>query len=169
MNDLHSVVRADLSLKAHQDAVLRMIDAYASDPFGDGRPLGPSVCENLIAGLRAHPTTVAFLALADHEPVGIAMCFRGFSTFAARPLLYISDFYVDPSFRRHGIGRRLLQAVEDEARSTGGCKLTLEVQENNKHARRIYGAFGFAQAVYVESAGGALALSKSIGANETVS
>ncbi len=124
-------------------------------PHGDGKPLSDFAKRELIPGLQAHPTTMVFLALLDETTCGIATCFRGFSTFAARPLINISDFYVTPEARGLGIGKLLLDSVEREARNTGCCKLTLEVQQNNQHARRIYGAFGFQQAVYAaDSAGG---------------
>lgn len=154
------IVRADLTLPLHQDAVVFLMNEYAADPMGDGRHLSPDVRERLIDALRDHPTTLIFLAFEDQTPVGIVTCFRGFSTFAAKPLINISDFYVDPQKRGLGIGRRLLSAVQSEAIATDCCKLTLEVQENNRNARKIYSAFGFSQSVYVEAAGGSLALSK---------
>jgi GNAT superfamily N-acetyltransferase len=142
------IVKANLSNTDHQDAILAMMDAYSKDPMGDGKPLSEFARLNLINGLRAHPTTLVFLALEGAMPRGIATCFGGFSTFAARPLINISDFYVAPEFRGRGLGRSLLAAIEREARDKGCCKLTLEVQENNPRARSIYGRFGFAQAVY---------------------
>jgi ribosomal protein S18 acetylase RimI-like enzyme len=54
------------------------------------------------------------------------------------------------------VGRQLLAAVETRARAMGCCKLTLEVQEGNRRARRIYEAAGFAQGLYQEAAGGSL-------------
>ncbi|HYF91123.1 MAG TPA: GNAT family N-acetyltransferase [Symbiobacteriaceae bacterium] len=154
------IVEVDLNRPDHQQAVLEMMDAYSMDPMGDGHPLSAEARGDLIPGLRQHPTTLIFLAFAGEEPVGIAVCFRGFSTFAARPLINISDYFVRPEHRGHGAGRLLLEAVERKARETGCCKLTLEVQENNHRARRIYGAMGFAQTVHVAEAGGALFLSK---------
>jgi len=154
-----TIVEADLSRHEHQDATLRLLNAYAMDSMGDGKPLSEDVERAVIPGLRQHPTTLVFLAIAD-EPVGLAICFRGFSTFAARPLINISDYYVLPAHRGTGIGRLLLQAIERRARQLGCCRLTLEVQENNWRARRVYGAAGFAQAVYVPEAGGSLFLSK---------
>jgi GNAT superfamily N-acetyltransferase len=130
------------------------------DPMGDGKPLSEPARRNVISGLREHPTTLVFLAYRGSEPVGLATCFRGFSTFAARPLVNISDYFVFPQRRGLGIGRRLLAAIEQRARELGCCRLTLEVQENNHHARRVYAAAGFAQAVYVPEAGGSLHLSK---------
>ena len=155
-----SIVEADLDRPDHQQAVLDLTDAYAADPMGSGQPLPERVRASLIPGLRAHPTVVIFLAYDGADPIGIATCFRGFSTFAARPLINVHDLAVLPSRRGQGIGRRLLAAVEQKARALGCCKLTLEVQEDNRRARRLYEAIGFAQTVYAEGAGGALFFSK---------
>lgn len=153
--DSIEIVQADLSDGQHQAAVVAMMDAYSADSMSDSQPLSEFAKRHLIPSLQEHPTTLIFLALHAREPCGIATCFRGFSTFAARPLINISDFFVDHAFRGRGIGRMLLDAIESEASATGCCKLTLEVQQNNTRARSIYGQFGFAQAVYAaDSAGG---------------
>jgi ribosomal protein S18 acetylase RimI-like enzyme len=164
MDGSHTVeiVEADLGLPAHQTAVVEMVDAYAMDPMGNGAPLRPEVKKALVAGLRAHPTTLVFLAWMGPAPVGIAVCFLGFSTFAARPLVNIHDLAVLPAYRGAGIGRLLLAAVERKARALGCCKLTLEVLENNHRARRLYADVGFGQATYQEAAGGALFLAKKL-------
>ena len=158
------IVKADLSNARHQCAIVSMMDAYSADPMGDAKPLSDYARQNLIPGLREHPTSLVFLAIDGDHPCGIATCFRGFSTFAAKPLVNISDFYVDPTFRGRGIGRMLLDAIFDEAVSTGCCKLTLEVQQNNSRARSIYGKFGFTQAVYAADSegGGSLYMVKPI-------
>jgi GNAT superfamily N-acetyltransferase len=154
------VVEADLALPEHAAAVLAMLDAYSADAMGDGHPLSADARANLIAGLREHPTTLVFLAFHAGSAVGVATCFRGFSTFAAKPLINVHDFYVAPGLRGCGIGRALLAAVERKARETGCCKVTLEVQENNSRARRLYGACGFSQGQYVEAAGRSIFLWK---------
>ena len=151
---------ADLDCVAHQRAVVELIDAYAADPMGNGRPLAPQVRDNLIDGLRRHPTTLIFLAFQGGRAVGIAVCFLGFSTFHAKPLVNIHDLAVVADCRGRQIGRRLLDAVADKARHLHCCKLTLEVQENNRRARRLYEAAGFAQAQYQEGTGGSLFYAK---------
>lgn len=161
-DDSFTITEADLSDPSHQVATLSMMDAYAKDDMGDGRPLSDWSRDHLIAGLREHPTTLVFLVFRGTEPVGIATCFRGFSTFAARPLINISDYFVLPACRGQGLGRRLLEAIEQRARELGCCRLTLEVQENNHRARAVYTAAGFAQAVYVAEAGGSLYLAKQL-------
>lgn len=142
------IVEADLERAEDQRAIVMLTDAYARDPMGDGAPLADDVRRTLIAGLRRHPTTIVLLARARAEPVGIATCFLGFSTFAARPLLNIHDLTVLPAYRGRGIGRLLLEVVERKARALGCCKLTLEVAERNDVARHVYERAGFARPTY---------------------
>ena len=157
-----TIAEADLaSLKDQQD-VVAMTAAYACDVMGNGGPLPPDVLARLVPGLRMHPTTIVFLAYVDENAVGIATCFLGFSTFAARPLINIHDLAVLPEHRGTGVGRSLLDAVERKARSLGCSKVTLEVQELNTVARNLYEAVGFAHAVYGETNGGTLFYSKAL-------
>jgi GNAT superfamily N-acetyltransferase len=160
MKDTISYVEADLGRPDHQEAVIAMTDAYSRDPFGDGKPLDPAVRGRLIEGLRRHPTTLIFLALDGARPVGEAVCFTGFSTFAARPLVNIHDLVVIPEYRGSGVGRGLLAAVERKARELGCCKLTLEVLDRNERALGAYTRFGFARYTLQEGAGEAIFMTK---------
>jgi ribosomal protein S18 acetylase RimI-like enzyme len=138
-----TVIEADLDAPRHQEAVVSLINAYARDPMGDGRDLPAEVRQRLIPGLRRHPTTLTFLAFDGERPAGIAVCFLGFSTFAARPLINIHDLAVIPEYRSQGVGRLLLEQVEAQGRKLGCCKLTLEVRDDNHHAQRLYQKLGF--------------------------
>jgi ribosomal protein S18 acetylase RimI-like enzyme len=150
------IVRADLTDTQHQAAVLKLTRAYAQDPMGNGRDLPKDVQRSLVQGLRAHPTTLIFLAFQHDEAVGIVTCFIGFSTFVGLPLINIHDLHVAKDHQRQGIGRLLLEAVETEARRLRCCKLTLEVQENNINAIALYGSFGFVGGQYEPEAGALL-------------
>jgi ribosomal protein S18 acetylase RimI-like enzyme len=138
-----TVIEADLHDPQHQTAILHLVNAYARDPMGDGRDLPAAVRDRLIAGLRQHPTSLVFLAFDEATPVGIAICFVGFSTFAALPLINIHDLAVIPDYRGQGIGRLLLQRVEAKGRALGCCKLTLEVRDDNHRAQQLYRQAGF--------------------------
>jgi GNAT superfamily N-acetyltransferase len=156
------VVEADLNSRAHQDAIVELVDSYAREPMGIGKPLSADVRAGMIPGLREHPTTMVFLAYLGDEAIGIAVCFLGFSTFAARPLINIHDLAVLPAHRARGTGRQLLAAVERKALELGCCKLTLEVLDTNDRARRMYAAFGFAPMAHQQAAGTMLFLSKAL-------
>jgi len=137
------VARADLADPVQAEAVLALIDTYARDLMGGGEPLPPAVRDRLIPGLRAHPTTLVFLAWDGTEAIGAAVCFLGYSTFAARPLVNIHDLSVVPAWRGRGVGRLLLRAVADWARAHDCCKVTLEVLDHNRRARALYDSEGF--------------------------
>ncbi|MBU1341252.1 MAG: GNAT family N-acetyltransferase [Proteobacteria bacterium] len=156
------IFEANLDLTLHSQAVLELLNAYAQDPMGDGKPLTQEVLKELIPGLLQHPTTIIFLAFHDSKAVGIMTCFKGFSTFQARALIHISDFYLQPDFRGLKIGQKLLATVEKKAVDLNCCKITLEVQENNDHAMRIYKTAGFNQEVHVAEAGGVILFSKPV-------
>src|SRR5262249_7008013 len=113
------ICEADFADPAHRSAILEVLDSYASDPIGGGQPLSAEVRERLVDGLREHPSALVLLAFAERRAVGIAVCFFGFSTFHARPLLNVHDLAVVPGLRGGGIGRALLDAVELRARQRG--------------------------------------------------
>ena len=138
-----AIVEADLGNPTHQDAIVSLVNAYAGDPMGGGQELPEAVRAGLIPGLQRHPTTLVFLAWDKEKPVGMAVCFVGFSTFMARPLLNIHDLAVIPAYRRQGVGRLLLEQVAARGQELGCCKLTLEVRADNHAAQRLYEAVGF--------------------------
>ena len=137
------VIEADLANASHGRAIIDLLDEYAQEAIIDGRPLDSAVRDSLIDRLRDHPTTCIFLAKEGDTFIGLAVCFRGFSTFRARPLMNIHDIAVTPAWRGKGIGRLLMQAVEDHARTHGFCSITLEVKDGNEPARQAYLRFGF--------------------------
>ena len=153
---------ADLGSPQDQESIVALTCAYAQDPMGCGKALEPETREQLIAGLQHHPTTLILLAEKEGEPVGIATCFVGFSTFAAKPLINIHDLAVSEAFRGQGIGRQLLAAVEQAARERGYCAVTLEVEQRNELAHRTYLAFGFVQEHHGPGLGSTLYLKKSL-------
>jgi len=156
------IVEADLVRPEHAQAVVEMVNAYAMDPMGNGAPLPPEVLEALVPRLVEHPTSLIFLAFEQAKPVGIAVCFLGFSTFAARPLVNVHDLAVLPELRGRGIGRRLLAAVERKATELGCCKLTLEVGQDNHLAKGLYRSVGFAETMSAEAAGAAVFMTKKL-------
>ena len=138
-----SIVDANFDDPTHSRGVVEILDSYAREPAGGGRPLSADVRSRLIDALGRHANRVVLLAIQDNRPIGIAVCFVGFSTFAARPVLNIHDLAVLPELRGTGIGTSLLEAAASRARELSCCKLTLEVLQENERALSLYRRFGF--------------------------
>jgi len=137
------VLLADLSNPAHQAAIVELLDMYCRNEFGDGKPLSAETRANLIPGLVKHGGARVFLAYEDDQPAGLAICFVGFSSFKAKPLVNVHDLAVAPQFRGRGIGGALLEAVAADARQLGCGKVTLEVRADNAKALELYRRVGF--------------------------
>src|SRR3546814_13421994 len=65
------------------------------------------------ADLRTHlfgvrPYAEALIAECKGEAAGFALYFHNYSTFLAKPGLYLEDLFVQPAQRGKGIGKRLL-------------------------------------------------------------
>lgn len=135
--------KVDYSNDVEARQLLEMLNVYALDEQGGGEELADYTKENLIKELRKTPIAVSFLAFKDDEPIGLANCFYAFSTFSAKSILNVHDLAVKDGHRGLGVGTKLLQAVEDEAKVNGSCKVTLEVLEQNTRARKVYESFGF--------------------------
>ncbi len=138
-----TITIADLNNVEHQRGIVALLNMYASEPMQGGAGLDAEVQERLIPGLASQANGRIFLATKGNEVVGIAICFVGFSTFSALPLLNVHDLAVHRDCRGQGIGTKLLRAAEAAATNEGCCKLTLEVQHENTSARRLYQRVGF--------------------------
>jgi ribosomal protein S18 acetylase RimI-like enzyme len=134
---------ADLQNPEHRIAIVDLLDMYCRDAFGDAKPLSAEARENLIPGLLRHGGGRVFLAYEGEQPLGVAICLVGFSSFRGKPLVNIHDIAVSPDARGKGIGRQLLEAVESDARALGCCKVTLEVRSDNQRAMGLYHSVGF--------------------------
>lgn len=138
------VTQVNFSSPRDETALVHLLNVYAQDPMGGGKPLADEVQAHLCARLADVPGAVALLAWLGDEAVGVATAFAGFSTFVAKPLLSVHDLAVLPAHRGQGIGQALLGALEQIARERNCCKMTLEVLSNNLRAQRSYRRFGFA-------------------------
>jgi len=160
--DAPLIRRANLADRNDARDVLTLLDEYARDLMGGGKPLPDDVKSRLPGDLAERPGTVVLLAGLGATAAGLAIAFEGYSTFRARPLLNLHDFVVGPAFRRRGVALALLDALQAEARGRGCCKITLEVLENNGRARDIYARFGFVGYQLDPAAGKAIFLEKNL-------
>lgn len=88
------------------------------------------------------PAAHVVLAMAEGQAAGFALWFRNYSTFLARPGIYLEDLFVFPAFRGRGIGRRLLQHLAKVAVARGYGRLEWAVLDWNVDAIRFYESLG---------------------------
>lgn len=141
MNEIN-IIEADLTNPEHANAILSITNDYAADIMGLEEELNEDLKNQLIREMSLFPTTICFLAFADGKASGVANCFYGFSTFNAKKLINIHDLAVIPEMRGKGIGKKLLEVVEQKAIETDCCKVTLEVRTDNR-AKNLYERMGF--------------------------
>ncbi|MGD9719735.1 MAG: N-acetyltransferase family protein [Pirellulales bacterium] len=83
-------------------------------------------------------------ALGDRgEVLGFVQLYPTFSSVAMAPIFILNDLFVDPAARRHGVGRRLLEAARDHARASGARRLELATQKTNTTAQALYESAGW--------------------------
>jgi GNAT superfamily N-acetyltransferase len=84
---------------------------------------------------------VGRVAVVDARVVGFSNSVLHESTWAARPVCYLEDLFVDPAMRGSGVGRMLLQDLVVLARQHGWPTLYWHTRGNNSTARRLYDTF----------------------------
>ncbi|MEP6621458.1 MAG: GNAT family N-acetyltransferase [bacterium] len=90
----------------------------------------------------ADPSATVTLAFDGDTPAGFALWFRNYSTFLARPGIYLEDLFVFPEFRGRGLGRQLLAFLANTAVSKGYGRLEWAVLDWNADAIRFYESVG---------------------------
>jgi GNAT superfamily N-acetyltransferase len=82
------------------------------------------------------------IARFGDEPAGIAVFFHNFSTFAGRAGIYLEDLFVEPKFRRHGIGKALLAHLAKLTKDRNCARLEWAVLDWNAPAIKFYKKLG---------------------------
>jgi GNAT superfamily N-acetyltransferase len=90
----------------------------------------------------AEPAAKVVLAFQDDVPAGFALWFRSYSTFLARPGIYLEDLFVFPAFRGQGLGRQLLAHLARTAAERGYGRVEWAVLDWNVDAIRFYESLG---------------------------
>ena len=88
------------------------------------------------------PVVESVVGEVDGEVVAFALFFTNFSTFLAKPGLYLEDLYVQPEHRGRGLGRALLEHLGALAVQRDYGRFEWSVLDWNEHAIRFYKAMG---------------------------
>jgi len=90
------------------------------------------------------PVVECVVGEVDRDVVAFALFFTNFSTFLAKPGLYLEDLYVKPEQRGRGLGRALLEHLGALAVQRDYGRFEWSVLDWNEHAIRFYKGMGAA-------------------------
>lgn len=88
----------------------------------------------------AAPAAEVVIGLIDGQPQGFALFFQNFSTFLARPGIYLEDLFVRPASRGQGLGKALFRRVAQIAVERGAGRMEWSVLDWNTPAIDFYRA-----------------------------
>ena len=88
------------------------------------------------------PAAEVLIGELDGRPVGFALFFPNFSTFLAKPGIYLEDLFVLPEARGKGVGKALLTAVAQLAVERDAGRLEWAVLDWNAPAIGFYRSVG---------------------------
>jgi len=92
----------------------------------------------------ATPRAQALLADADGRSIGLATYFATFSTFLARPGIWLDDLYVREGYRSRGVGEALMAALAGIARERRCGRIEWTVALDNDRGIAFYERLGAA-------------------------
>lgn len=88
------------------------------------------------------PYVEVLIASIEQHPAGFALFFHNYSTFLAKPGIYLEDLYVREDWRNHGVGTALLQAVRQLAVARSCGRYEWSVLNWNQRAIDFYEKMG---------------------------
>jgi len=90
----------------------------------------------------SEPAAKVVIAEWQDQPAGFALYFGNYSTFLARPGIYLEDLFVRPEFRSRGIGKALLSHLAQRVIEGNGGRLDWGVLHWNARAINFYRSLG---------------------------
>ncbi|MGC1619641.1 MAG: GNAT family N-acetyltransferase [Candidatus Acidiferrum sp.] len=134
---LRFVVRED------EAALLRMMRNLAEQEPG-AYFFDEPVVRGVLHKLLANPNLgQAWIFFDGETPVGYIVLTFGYSFEYHGRDSFIDELYIEPQYRRQGIGRRAVQFVEERALELGVNALHLEVDDGNEPAAELYRRSGY--------------------------
>lgn len=129
------------AVPADGPAYLALVRALAE--YEHLAPPDDAACARLLAhAFGESPLYELWVAALDARVVAYAVTFRAYSTFRARPTLWLEDLFVHPDARRQGLARAMLDHLRAVALDRGCGRMEWTVLDWNAPAKRCYQSWG---------------------------
>ena len=122
-------------------AVAALFDAYRQ--FYRQPPDAALAASYIGARLRNGESIVFIGGAVGAEPSAFCQLYPTLCSVAAARILVLYDLYVAPAARRLGLGRALLLAAEEHARTDGFVRMDLSTAKDNVAAQALYESLGW--------------------------
>lgn len=122
-------------------AFLALVDALAE--YEKLPPPDADAKARLLAdAFGARPRFTLLLGERAGKVIAYAILLETYSSFLARPTLYLEDVFVNPAERRGGAGRAMMRAIAKEALARGCHRVEGVVLGWNESAQKFYQVTG---------------------------
>jgi ribosomal protein S18 acetylase RimI-like enzyme len=127
----------------HLDELASLFDQYRQ--FYQ-QPPDLEACRAFMAERINNDESVIFAAQSDEGSiVGFTQLYRSFCSVELQEIFYLYDLFVDPSARRTGTARALMETARQYAAAREAGRLTLETAISNRIAQALYEDIGYAR------------------------
>ncbi|MBI0583641.1 MAG: GNAT family N-acetyltransferase [Methanomassiliicoccus sp.] len=133
-----SIVRVDRSNADQYVALIRALAEFEAldPPDAEGHA-------RLVRDVTSDPPMFhAYLAMLDGAPTGYLAFYFTYSTFLARPSLFLEDIFILEEHRKKGIGRELFRFCVREAERRGCGRMEWTALDWNTPAHEFYEGMG---------------------------
>jgi len=84
-----------------------------------------------------------FLALENNSPAGFVQLYPIFTSVGMNRKWLLNDLFVAEDYRRHGVGRALMNKAKNLAVETSAAGILLETTKDNVKAQALYESLGY--------------------------
>lgn len=88
--------------------------------------------------LSSKPKIESYLAYVNTKPVGYMILLMTYSSFLAKPTLYIEDIFILKEYRKLGIGQKMFDFIKKSAKQRKCGRIEWTVLKWNKPAIKFY-------------------------------
>lgn len=127
--------------ETHLPVILEMMAEFNAI---DGYPFDVVIGkENLIEFINNDALGKLWVVATYKEVIGYVVLTFGFSFEYRGRDAFIDEFFLKPSFRGKGIGKKVIQFIEKKAADLNIKAIHLEVEKHNEKGKRLYTGQGY--------------------------
>ena len=130
-------MRASINLLLHADATI--LENVAPDVFDD------PIDEATTAAFLADPNHFGVVARDDEKDgqvIGFVSAVKTFHPDKAAPELWVNEIGVAPAYQMHGLGKKMMARLFEEAKKEGCAEAWVLTDNDNKAALALYKSAG---------------------------